>query len=49
MNQTVCNHAAYQKQFELAHFTFVVARCQRCDEYLQGKAFIKEEKKNEAV
>ena len=44
-----CNHAAYQKQFELEHFVLVIARCQRCGELLQSKAFIKEEKKNETV
>lgn len=47
-----CNHAAYQRQFQLEHFTLVVARCQRCGELLQSKAFIKEikeEKKNETV
>jgi predicted nucleic-acid-binding Zn-ribbon protein len=40
-----CNHAAFQRQFELEHFTFIVARCQRCGEFLQSKAFIKEAKK----
>jgi hypothetical protein len=44
-----CNHIASQKQFNLEHFTFVIARCQRCGELLQSKAFVKEEKKNEAV
>jgi len=45
-----CNHVSSQKQFELEHFTFVVVRCQRCGEFLQSKAFVKEEKKkNETV
>jgi hypothetical protein len=45
-----CNHAAYQKQFNLEHFTFVVVRCQRCGDFLQSKAFVKEEeKKNEQI
>jgi len=48
-----CNHSAYQRQFDLEHFTFVIARCQRCGDFLQSKAFVKEEKKeikkNEAV
>jgi hypothetical protein len=41
-----CNHIAYQRQFDLEHFVFVVARCQRCGELLQSKAFVKEEKKD---
>jgi hypothetical protein len=44
---STCNHAAYQRQFDLEHFVLVIARCQRCGEFLQSKAFIKEEKKNE--
>ena len=44
-----CNHIQYQRQFDLEHFILVVARCQRCGEFLQSKAFIKEEKKIEAV
>lgn len=44
-----CNHIGYQRQFDLEHFIFVVARCQRCGEYLQSKAFIKEEKKIETL
>jgi hypothetical protein len=46
---TDCNHIGYQKQFNLEHFVLVVARCQRCGEFLESKAFIKEEKKSEAV
>jgi len=42
-----CNHIGGQKQFELEHFTFVIARCQRCGEFLQSKAFIKEERGKE--
>jgi hypothetical protein len=42
-----CSHVGSQKQFELEHFTFVIARCQRCGEFLQSKAFVKEEKKDE--
>ena len=44
-----CNHVGYQRQFDLKHFVLIVARCQRCGEFLQSKAFVKEEKKNEAV
>jgi hypothetical protein len=42
-----CNHAAYQKQFDLEHFVLIVARCRRCEDFLEGKAFPKEEKKKE--
>jgi hypothetical protein len=43
------NHISFQKQFELEHFTFVIARCQRCGDFLQSKAFVKEGKKSETV
>ena len=36
--------AAYQNQFDLEHFVIVIARCNRCNEYLQSKTIIKENK-----
>ena len=35
-------HVGYQKQLDLEHFTLVIARCQRCDKFLDCKAFQKE-------
>lgn len=49
MNQ-VCGssipHVMFQKQYDLEHFKFVIARCQRCDEFLECKAFPRENKKD---
>jgi hypothetical protein len=43
--QQVGSHVGQAKQFDLEHFIFIVARCARCDEFLETKTVEKEEKK----
>ena len=42
--QQVGSHTGRAKQFKLEHFVFIVARCARCDEFLETKTVIKEDK-----